>query len=749
MNLRIKITRLLAVFALAVFFTAGILADRAVVPPDTATEANITRLTAGILGSSQFAHHQLDQGLAAAFLDRYLETLDGDRSIFLQSDVEEFSAYRATLARDTLRAGDDRAAHVIFERYLQRLEQRADYFTEKLQSAEFDFTGDAVYSLDRKQAPRPRDLAAAQELWWQQLRFEYLQEKLNGKPSEQIGATLDRRARGGLRTRQQMSRDEVLEIYLSALAHVYDPHSDYLGRGQMDDFAISMNLSLFGIGAKLQSVDGHCKIVELIPGGPAARSGELGPGDRIVAVAQDGKEIVDVVDMPLVRIVEMIRGPKGTVVNLTVIPASAGDDAVRKSIRLVRDEIKLEDQRARSKIVDLPTGEGGLLRIGVIELPSFYADLSDRVGGNGGGADSSATADVERLLAKLKAENVKGVVLDLRLNGGGSLDEAIRLTGLFITEGPVVQTRGPGGDIDVGADTDPAVVYDGPLVVLTSRFSASASEILAGALQDYGRALIVGDPSTFGKGTVQSIIPLAPIMDRSGLRYGYNPGALKLTIRKFYRPSGSSTQLKGVVPDIVLPSLSGLSDVGESALQNPLPWDTVPPADYDRLTMVEPYVAALREESARRVTRTEAFAYLRAEIARLKEKLATKSVSLNEAVRRQELAQIEERKKAFEIAIQELKAATPVTYEITLENAAVPGLPPPLAATGEAAAQTEESVTEDDDPERALENDSAQRDIILNETEKILADYAALSGYAARRETMRTRAPALQESRGR
>lgn len=747
MNLRIRITRLLAVFALAVFFTAASLADRGVVTPDAATEANITRLTAGILESSQFAHRPLDEGLAGVFLDRYLETLDADRALFLQSDVEEFANYRATLARDTLRTGDDRAAHAIFNRYLQRLGQRVDYLTDKLQNAEFDFTGEGVFSLDRKNATRPLDLSAAGELWWQQLRFAYLQEKLNGKPPEQIAATLERRAKGVLRTMRQMSRDEVLEIYLSALARVYDPHSDYLGRGQMDDFAISMNLSLFGIGAKLQSEDGHCKIVEVLPGGPAARSGQLGPGDRIVAVAQDGRDVVDVVDMPLVRIVELIRGPKGTVVNLTVIPASAGDDAVRKSVRLVRDEIKLEDQRAKSKIVDLPTGEGGTLRIGVIDLPSFYADLSERVSGSerGGRADASATADVARLLAKLKAENVAGVVLDLRLNGGGSLEEAINLTGLFIAEGPVVQTRGPRGDIDVGADTDPAVVYDGPLVVLTSRFSASASEILAGALQDYGRAIIVGDPSTFGKGTVQSIIPLAPIMDRSRLRYEYDPGALKLTIRKFYRPSGSSTQLNGVVPDIVLPSLSGVSDVGESALENPLPWDSVPPADYDRLAMVGPYLATLRDESARRVTQAEAFAYLRAEIARLKEKLATKAVSLNEAVRRQELARIEERKKEYEMAIKALHAPTPVTYEITLENAALPGLPPPSTATGNGAA----AQTEEDDPERTLENNSAQPDIILRETERILADYAALSGHGATRERMQTQVPVSQDARGR
>jgi len=722
MNPRYRITRALTIFVLAIFCTAASLAQETSATLDVNTEANITVVTASILGSSQFAHHPLDNGLADAFLDRFLEALDGNRMLFLQSDMDEFATYRATLAQDTLVAGDDRAAYAIFDRYLKRLGQRVDYIADRLKTATFDFTGDALYTLDRKSAPRPRDLAAARELWWQQLRFEYLQEKLNGKQPEQIATTLGNRARGVLRDMQQTSRAGVLEIYLTALAHVYDPHSDYLGHEQMNEFAISMNLSLFGIGAKLLSVDGYCKIVELIAGGPAARSGKLGPGDRIVAVTQDGMEPVDVVNMPLARIVELIRGPKGSVVTLSVISASAVDDTVRKNVRLVRDEIKLEDQRARARIIDFPTGKGGMQRIGVIDLPSFYADLSG--GGSGNEGSASATADVARLLQKLKAEKVQGIALDLRLNGGGVLDEAINLTGLFITRGPVVQTRGPGGDIEVGADTDPAVLYGGPLVVLTSRFSASASEIVAGALQDYGRAVIVGDPSTFGKGTVQSILRLAVLMDRSGLHYSYDPGALKVTMRKFYRPSGSSTQLKGVVPDIVIPSLSGVSEVGESALENPLPWDTVPPASYDRLGMVRPYLDILRAESARRVTETEAFAYLRAEVARMKERLVSNTISLNEAVRRQELAQSQARMKAYEAAVKALDAPVPITYEITLDDVALPGLPPPSASSdGGAAAHSGK-----DDADLAMESNAAQRDIILNETKKILSDYVLMLG---------------------
>jgi carboxyl-terminal processing protease len=302
---------------------------------------------------------------------------------------------------------------------------------------------------------------------------------------------------------QQRKDDQILEVYLSALAHAYDPHSDYMGRRQSEDFGIAMNLSLVGIGASLQSDDGYCKIRELIPGGPAARSKLLKVGDRIVAVAEDGKEPIDLVDMPLVEAVGLIRGAKGTVVRLTVIPADSGDSSARKTIRLVRDKIHLEDQEAKARLVEVPGQGGRVAHLGVIDLPAFYSGS----GGEHESAQRGATADVAKLVKKLKQEKVQGIILDLRRNGGGSLEEAIALTGLFIKRGPVVQTKDPGGDIQVNYDPDPSILYDGPLVVLTSRLSASASEILAGALQDYGRALVVGDESTFGKGTVQSMVP--------------------------------------------------------------------------------------------------------------------------------------------------------------------------------------------------------------------------------------------------
>ena len=646
--------------------------------------------------------------------------------LFLQSDVADFAAYRATLAEATRRTGDTSAARAIFDRYLKRLEQRTAYVTNALRTAKFDFIGHDIYSLDRENAPRPRDLAAARELWRQQLRAEYLQEKLGDKKPEEIVKSLTRRETQLLQNMKDLSQDDVLEIYLNALAHIYDPHSDYFGREQMDSFTIAMNLSLCGIGATLQSEDGTCKIVELVPGGPAARSRLLKPGDRIVAVAQAGKGPVDIVNMPLSHAVELIRGPKGSIVHLTVIPSGASDNSIQKSITLVRDEVKLEDEQAKARIVDLPAAGGRTTRLGVIDLPSFYGDMA----GTDGEKPRSASADVKKLVVKLKEENVRGIVLDLRRNGGGSLREAINLTGLFIPGGPVVQTRGPDGNIDIGSSPDSGALYKGPLVVLTSRFSASASEIFAGALKDYGRAVIVGDSKTFGKGTVQTILPLAPIMDQNEMGHAYDPGALKVTIRKFYRPSGASTQLKGVASDIVLPSVTDLSDVNESALKNPLPWDIVPEADFERLNEVQPYIATLRAESASRTAAEKDFAFLRDDLAQLKKSQATKSVSLNEANRRHEMAQAQATQSEYDKAVLALGSTRPVTYEITLKNASLPGLPPPSASTNSVAtAQTGKTAAK----ENKLDMDGADRspsqDIIMTETEHILADYAALLGH--------------------
>lgn len=720
MNVSAKlVTRLLGP-GLAIALTAGGLAARpeARVASAETTEANITRLTAGMLARSQFAHHRLDAELAGKFLDAYLEALDGRRALFLQSDVEAFAPYRATLAQAT-REGNTHAGQVIWARYLQRVRERTAYVHRALATGSFDFTGHDTYSFDREHAERPRDAAAAQRLWQQQLRAEYLDEKLRDVPPEQIARKLSRRYAQQLRTAEQTGRDDVLEMYLNALADVYDPHSDYVGQEQMKSLQTAMNLSLFGIGASLQAVDGYCTIREVLPGGPAARGGALKPGDRIIAVAQGGKEPVDIVELPLAQAVELIRGPKGSKVSLTVIPKGSPDASRPHLVTLVRDEIQLEDQRAKAQILELPNAQGAPLRLGVIDLPTFYAGMGEQ-----GEPGPSVTADVALLLRKLKAEHVQGVIVDLRRNGGGSLKEAISLTGLFIPEGPVVQTKGPAGDVVVESDPDPTELYSGPLIVLTSRFSASASEILAGALKDYGRALVVGDSSTFGKGTVQSIMPLAPVMDRSKMAHSYDPGALKVTIRKFYRPSGSSTQLRGVASDIVLPSTTDFSDINESALDNPLPWDAVPAAAYQRASRVQAHLDRLRERSARRVATDPEFIHQAKDVARLRENLEKKAVSLNEAERRQEVLQIKAQQSERERQRAARPDERPISYEITVENAASPGLPKPLATTererppGPAPASLARGK-----PESPEDDSASERDIVLDETVRILTDY--------------------------
>jgi carboxyl-terminal processing protease len=682
-----------------------------------ATDAEITRLTSKILEKSQFAHHPLDDELAGKFLDRYLDTLDGQHTLFLQSDVDEFAGFKPTLAQATRRDGDSSPARVIFQRYLERLDQRAAYITELLRTEHFDFTGNERYNFDRKNAPHPADLSAAQQLWRQQVRADYLQEKLAGKKEEEIATTLTRRAARLTQTMRKLDKEAILEVYLNALAHVYDPHSDYMGHEQMESFGSVMKLSLVGIGASLQSDDGYCKIREIVPGGPAARSGELKVGDRIVAVAQENGEFTDLVDMPLPQAVEMIRGQKGTTVRLTIIPATAANDATRKTISLVRDEIKLEDQQAKARIVDLPGEKGGTRRIGVIDLPGFY-------GGERGGSAPSATKDVARLLKKLKQEKVTGIVLDIRRNGGGSLDEAINLTGLFIPAGPVVQVCGPNGRIEVGTDDDGATFYDGPLVVLTSRLSASASEILAGALQDYGRAVIVGDPSTFGKGTVQTIMPLDQIMQHEGLMPAEDPGALKTTISKFYRPSGKSTQIEGVKSDIVLPSLTDLPEISEKEMQNPLAWDTVPPAIFANDDRVSPYLATLRAGSAERVAKDPDFIALQKDREEFGKKRETKSISLNESERRREKAELDARIAARKKERAARVTAQPPTFEISLKNVDKPGLGDSLKDSKPLAKPAVEFPSIDGDQKN--DRDAAD-DIILRETENILVDYIKLS----------------------
>jgi carboxyl-terminal processing protease len=695
-------------------------------------EENIAVVTARLLQDSSYSGPQETKTVSAKFLDRYLDLLDPSRLYFLQSDIEEFAPYRFDLEALVLKRGDTRPGHEMFDRLLQRLEERVEFTEGLLKTEKFEFTGQESFQWDRRKALRPRDLAQAKELWRENLRYDYLQEKLSNRKAEEIVKTLSRRYERSLHSMQKWKSADVLEAYLTSLAHAYDPHSDFMGHQQAEDFAIAMNLSLVGIGASLQSDDGYCKIRELVPGGPAARGKLLKVGDRIVAVAQGDKEPVDIVDMPLTEAVGLIRGTKGTVVRLTIIPASAADSSVRKTISLVREEVKLEDQEAKARLVEVSGPSGQVSRLGIIDLPSFYSGSENAKHSH----PSGATADVAKLIGKLKQERVQGIILDLRRNGGGALDEAVGLTGLFIKKGPVVQTRDARRGVQVESDPDPKVLYDGPLVVLTSRLSASASEILAGALQDYGRALVVGDPSTFGKGTVQSVLPLAEVMHRVGLPVHDDPGELKLTVRQFFRPGGASTQVKGVASDIVVTAPTAVLKIGESEMRDPLRWDKVDPAPHADLDRVAPWVSTLRAASSARTATNLDFVWLREDCDRLKAQLARPVVSLNEKERRQEKTEMEARAAARKKERAHRQPPHETRYEITVKDTGQPGLPKPMSAAAQALEVDEYDASEDSPEPAGAEKDMAT-DTALEETQHILVDYIHLLDGAVDRTVAR------------
>lgn len=748
------------------------------------SDGKIAHVTAVLLRQHHYSAQPLDDGVSEKFYHRYLESLDPQRLHFTQADLAEFDRYREKLDDLTItpkRVGDVTPAFDIFNRFRLRLEQRVAFAEAELKAGKFDFTSDERMQLSRKDAPYPTDLAQAKELWRQRLRYEYLQEKLakhgarkksttvpdstqgaspvtnpaesseTNQPvalkkktdAEDIVDTLSRRYARNLKLFKEWDHEDVMQVYLSALAHVYDPHSDYMNKMQADNFAIGMNNALFGIGAELRSEDGYCTINRLVSGGPAEKSKKLKEKDRIVGVAQGDGPVVDVVEMSLNKVVQMIRGAKGTEVRLTIQPANS-DASDRFVLSLTRDEIKLEDQAAKAKIIELSNGTDAPLRLGVIDLPSFYFPIDmgrerqPQLARNEGPVYGRYTSvDVAALLKKFKEEKVSGVILDLRRNGGGSLEEAIKLTGLFIKDGPVVQVRNTDGRVFVDEDADESVAYDGPLVVLTSRFSASASEILAGALQDYGRALIVGDQSTHGKGTVQNLNPLRQFVPST-----YDPGALKVTIRKFYRASGASTQKKGVLPDIVLPSILNHSeDIGEAALDTALEWDEIKSTKYDKLELVEPYLGELLRQSATRTATNQDFVYIREDIEHFRKAQADKTVSLNEAERLKEKEESEARQKARDKERLTRKERDAKIYELALKQVDLPGLPPPVEKTNAIVAQASSTTTISTNSASvaarpvvraatAEEEDAEETppavDATLEEAEHILTDYISL-----------------------
>jgi carboxyl-terminal processing protease len=492
-------------------------------------------------------------------------------------------------------------------------------------------------------------------------------------------------------------KDEQMKLYLDALAQAYDPHSEYLSKADMKNFSINMGLSLVGIGAMLRSEDGYAKIESLVAGGPAQADGRLKVGDRISAVAQGPADYVDVREMRLDKVVEMIRGKKGTHVRLLVIPSDATDPSRRKNVELVRDEIKLKDQEARADIIIRKDENGDPIKLGWLTLPSFYADMDRH--------QKSTTRDVLALLKRLKKENIAGLVIDLRRNGGGSLEEALSLTGLFLKSGPIVQTKDYNGSIRVSANPDPGMAYSGPMVVLTSRQSASASEIFAAALQDYGRAVIVGDKNTFGKGTVQTILPIGRFASLLG-SHSDEDGALKLTIQKFYRVAGGSTQLHGVASDILLPSLSDLPEFGEGALKNALPYDEVSKARYTKWSDSHSlFIDQLRRRSEERVKGDPEFHYVMEDIDRLRHKLDENRISLNEDQRKKELQDDKLRKETRSKERLARNEEEPRIYRVTLDTVDKPNLQL-IMYPGKLAEAKKNGITPKVDPDAASDSDT-------------------------------------------
>lgn len=677
-----------------------------------------------LLEQGHFSRKKLDDNVSKLLLKNYLEGLDYNHLFFTQKDVDAFNAKYATTLDDDILLGNPEPAFAIYAVYKKRVEDRIAKVKELLKET-YDFKSDRTVQIDRQKVAWPKDEADADRIWRDRIEGEMLQEALAKAKIDPPLKVLTRRYDQVLRNLHEQTKEDVVKTFLTILAQTYDPHSEYMSRSELENFSINMRLSLVGIGAVLRSDEGYAKIMELVPGGPASKDGRLKVGDRVAAVAQGDKEFVDAVDMKLDKVVEMIRGKKDSTVRLQVIPVSATDPSQRKIIEIKRDEIKLKEQEAKAEIVERPLPDGTVQRLGWITLPSFYADMEH----SGAANAKSTTKDVLALLTRLKAEGISGLVMDLRRNGGGSLEEAVNLTGLFIKKGPVVQAKDSNGSPHISRDKDPNIAYDGPMVVLTNRLSASASEIFAAALQDYNRAVIVGDSSTFGKGTVQTMLEIGRAMPFLG--GGTNEaGALKLTIQKFYRIAGGSTQLKGVEPDVKIPSPFDHPEIGEVAMKGPLPYDTVDPVPFDKVEKPL-FKPELRERSAARVSADPEFRYITEDLEAVKKRLAENVVTLNIEKRKAEIEEDKARKEKRTAERSKRSLQEPKRYTVTLDNVSKPELQ--LVTNDkkkDPAAEAEQKVvtgTDDADDDAEGESKTPPIDAVRNESLSILSDLIDLS----------------------
>src|SRR5213593_4850373 len=671
---------------------AIVLAAAVAVPPAIATSRETIAMSVGrLLEEGHYTRQKLNEDVSKKFLQTYFELLDFSHLFFTQEDVDAMNAkYGSSMAGDIL-LGTLKPAYDIYALYTKRVDDRVAKIKELLKQP-IDFKSNATVELSRQKSSWPKDEAEADQLWRGRIANELLQEQLSEHPIEPAPQLVARRYDRLARNVHEEDKDEQMKLFLDALAQAYDPHSEYLSKADMKNFSINMGLSLVGIGAMLRSEDGYAKIESLVPGGPAQADGRLKVGDRITAVAQGPADYVDVREMRLDKVVEMIRGKKGTHVRLLVIPSDATDPSRRKNVELVRDEIKLKDQEARADIIIRKDENGDPIKLGWLTLPSFYADMDKH--------QKSTTRDVLTLLKRLKKENIAGLVIDLRRNGGGSLEEALSLTGLFLKSGPIVQTKDYNGSIRVSANPDPGIAYSGPMVVLTSRQSASASEIFAAALQDYGRAVVVGDKNTFGKGTVQTILPIGRFASLLG-SHSDEDGALKLTIQKFYRVAGGSTQLHGVASDIVLPTLSDLPEFGESALKNCLTYDEVPKAKYTKWSDSHSlFIEQLKRRSEERAKNDPEFHFVMEDMDRLRHKIDENRISLNEDLRKKELSDDKLRKEMRSKERLARNQEEPRIYRLTLDTVDKPNLQL-IMYPGKLAEAKKNGVSPKIDPEAA------------------------------------------------
>ncbi|MHC8371159.1 carboxy terminal-processing peptidase [Pseudomonas sp. MDT1-85] len=643
-----------------------------------------------LLKRHHYSKPPLDDARSVIIYDSYIKLLDPSRSYFMASDIAEFDKWK-TQFDDFLKSGDLNAGFTIYKRYLDRVKSRLDFALAELNKGvdKIDFTAKETLLVDRKDAPWLKTTAELDDLWRKRVKDEVLRMKISGKESKQIQETLTKRYKNQLARLDQTRAEDIFQAYINTFAMSYDPHTNYLSPDNAENFDINMSLSLEGIGAVLQSDNDQVKVVRLVPAGPADKTKQVAPADKIIGVAQGNKEMVDVVGWRLDEVVKLIRGPKGTVVRLEVIPASnAPNDQTTKIVPITREAVKLEDQAVKKSVLNLKQ-DGKDYKLGVIEIPAFYLDFKAFRAGD---PDyKSTTRDVKKLLTELQKDKVDGVVIDLRNNGGGSLQEATELTSLFIDKGPTVLVRNADGRVDVLEDENPGAFYKGPMALLVNRLSASASEIFAGAMQDYHRALIIGG-QTFGKGTVQTIQPL-------------NHGELKLTLAKFYRVSGQSTQHQGVLPDIDYPSIIDTKEIGESALPEAMPWDTIRAAIKPALDPFKPYITQLKSEHDVRTAKDAEFVFIRDKLALAQKLMSEKTVSLNEADRRAQHADIEAKQLAMENIRRKAKGEEPLK-ELKKED--------------EDALAAEQDKTKPED------------DAYLSETGRILLDYLKLNTAVAK-----------------